>query len=108
LLLISRDSNALLSEEGVSRCQERIFRNLRALGKEGTNHDCPRYAKAFSTKVSFYHGALHGDECAITAVTAERELRYGPFVAEVDVRVIIRGVVGGVAEEVVPGVLPRE
>jgi hypothetical protein len=32
---------ALLLEWGVSRCPEGIFKNLRALGNEGSNHDCP-------------------------------------------------------------------
>jgi hypothetical protein len=65
---------ALLPGGGISRYQDGIFSNLRALGKEGTNHDCPRHTKTFLTEVRFYHRGLHGDWLAITAVTAEREL----------------------------------
>ena len=76
---------ALLSEWGVSRYQEGIFKNLHALGEEGSSHDCPRYAKAFPTEVRFYHGGLNGDGLAIIAVTAERELRYDPHILSIAV-----------------------
>jgi hypothetical protein len=57
-----------------------VFRYLRALGKEGSNHDCPRCAKAFRTEVCFRHGDLRGDGRVTMAIAAERELRYGPNV----------------------------